>query len=652
MKKVFVVTMLLVFAVLSVFAMPKDEAMTQINLIKAVKEDGKMPIFDAVKDSYAVASGMKGILFIDGDFRGFAPTALNSMVTSKEGDTIQVISALANHGDNGTSPYPGMLGIYYTVSFDGGATFSVPILISVLGGSSYIRMYNQIAVAEGQYPYVIMNYRTTGASAYIGDWFTNDPLGPGAGGWTSPLLVTDTASYAAYMPTAAVNSLGDKVAMIAYDAVGGIGSNFSTDYGATWGTYGLPTPLNDSIWGPDVCAARWGAGDDVHAIIGMSWYDEVRYDIAGASAAFFEGYSKSTDAGANWSVPIGIFNGERRTNIPSISGDTFTYYLDTIMGNGTADSAVVKCYLDEATGYWADELGVIDGGAFGFGTWWYWWDAEYITEINTFFYAIPMVDMWHDYYIEPSGDLYTFSWQGQSILFGFKADADAEFTYDYIDLHDAAVLDSTGNTATWRGNLFSANVSYDKNDGTVYIIYQDYVDPAVGEPSIEALKINGNEIYRTTLLLNAAPYTTECAAYVSDAGLLHVTICPGSVDSIYYKAVDLYDAGLTWEYIGVSNYTSGINTGRVVANADNNLFSMPSIVKNDSKISFTLKSNTEVSISLYDVTGRMVKTLAKGSFTKGTHTVNMNSNDFNQGVYFVKVNAEDMSDSKKVIVVK
>ncbi|MDD3804522.1 MAG: T9SS type A sorting domain-containing protein, partial [bacterium] len=96
----------------------------------------------------------------------------------------------------------------------------------------------------------------------------------------------------------------------------------------------------------------------------------------------------------------------------------------------------------------------------------------------------------------------------------------------------------------------------------------------------------------------------------------------------------------------------GVNTGKVVTNVENNVFSMPSVVKNDSKISFTLKSNTEVSISLYDVTGRMVKSLANGSFTKGNHTINMNSNDFNQGVYFVKVNAGDTSVSKKVIVVK
>ena len=131
-----------------------------------------------------------------------------------------------------------------------------------------------------------------------------------------------------------------------------------------------------------------------------------------------------------------------------------------------------------------------------------------------------------------------------------------------------------------------------------------------------------------------------------------MAMCPDAIDSIYYKAIDLYDVGLVWDSIGTSNYSGINNIDRVIANVDNNLFLMPTIVKNDSKIMFTLKSNTEVNISLYDIAGRMVKNLANNSFTKGTHTINLNSNDFNQGVYFVKINAANTNVSKKVIIVK
>ena len=652
MKKVFVVTMILVFAVLSVFAMPKDEAMTQINLKTSVTTDGKLPELAAVKDSYAIAAGFKSVLNLDGDFRGFAPTPSTSIISSKDGDTIQIISGLANGGD-----LSGMLGVYYTVSFNGGATFSTPELITSAG--PFTRNYNEIATADGQLPYVIVNYRTSG---YLGDWFTTDPLGPGQGGWTSPLLVTDTANYAAYMPTVAVNPAGDKVCMLAYDAVGGIGSNYSTDYGTTWGTYDLPASLNDSLWGPDVTVARWGVADDVHAIIGMSWYDEVRYDIAGASAAFYQGYSKSTDGGATWSIPTGIYAGERRPSMGHLRGDTFNYFLDTIPGNGVADTALIKCYFEDTTGFWADETGVVDAGdangPYGFGTWWYWWDAEYYPELNTFFYAIPMADLFTDYYVDAGGDLYTFVWQAQSMVFGYKGDLETDFSYLYMDIHDADVVDTLGSTVTWRGNAFSANLAYDDVNGCMYIIYSDYVDPAVGEPSIEAIKISlpvtdGDAILRSTLVLNAAQYTVECSRYVDANGYVDIAIAPGTLDSIYYIAVDLYDAGLVWEEIGTVTIVSGITKETVsTSTKKNEIFFAPSIINNNSSIKFSLSSNTNVNISVYDVTGRMVKTLANGSFTKGTHTINMNSNDFNQGVYFVKFNAGDKSDSKKVIVVK
>ncbi len=544
MKRAVLIVSIFLFS-FNFYAMPKEDFRIGIRQITSISKDETSPIPVHPKDSFAIATGFKSILHINGDFRGFAPTALNSSVSSADGDTIQVICGKANGGE-GT----GFLGVYYTVSFDAGATWSIPELITSAG--PFTRNYNEIAVADGQYPYVIVNYSTAN---YRGDWFTTDPLGPGQGAWTPPILITDTANYAAYMPTIAVNNAGDKVTVIAYDATGGIGSNYSTDYGMTWHTYNLPTSLNDSIWGPDVCAARWGSGDDVHAIIGMSWYDEMRYDIAGASAAFFEGYSMSTNGGQTWSVVKGLYNGDGRPAIPSINGDTFTYYIDNLPGNGVANYSPVKAYLDQGTGYWADSKGDIDNGYYGFGTWWYWWDEEYYEESHTLFYAIPMADLFVDYYVQPGGDLYTFPWQGQSIIFGFKRDADAEFTYDYIDVHDSIILNTSGNSATWRGNLFSANISYDVSDGTVYIIYQDYVDTAVGEACIEALRINNNEIYRATLVLNTASYTTEVASYITDDGYAHITICPGVIDSIYYKSVDVKDPLLLWTYIGTSSYS-------------------------------------------------------------------------------------------------
>lgn len=508
--------------------------------------DEKSEFSRSFNDDAAIAAGFKSIVLLNGDFRGFAPTPLNSITASRDGDTIQVICGRANGGD-GT----GFLGVYYTVSFDAGLTWSSPMLITSAG--PFLRNYCEIASSAGEFPYVVAGYRT---SSYLGAWFTTDILGPGQGGWTSPLLISDTLNYSAYMPSIAVNDAGDKVAFMAYDAFYGIGSNYSSDYGATWNSYSIPHALNDSVANQDVCALRWGDGDEVHAIVGMSWFNENRYDIAGSEEAFFEGYSSSSDGGQSWSDLKNLYFGDKRPSIPSINGDTFIYYVDTIKGNGHADSTAVKAYFNSSSGYWDSSDGKIDGEYWGFGTWWYWWDAEYYNENGILFYAIPMADVCVDYYIKPGGDLFTFPWQAQSIIFGFKRSYDEEFIYDYVDVHDSVIIDTTGRSATWRGNCFSANVSFDRTDGTVYIIYLDYDDTLTGNSSVDALKINNNEIYRTILALNVDAYTTEAAPYITDDGYAHILVCPMSRDSLYFKSINVRDPGLIWTYVGSSCYSS------------------------------------------------------------------------------------------------
>jgi len=594
--------------------MPYNEINKNIKQYASYPKDFIGPIEVMPKDSYAVAAGFKAILEINGDFRGLAPSALNSTVSSKDGDTIQVICGKADGGD-----LSGFLGVYYTCSFNGGVTWSSPELITSAGPFS--RNYCEIAACEGQFPYVVVGYMTL---EYSGDWFTTDPIAPGSGSWTTPILISDTADYAAYMPTVAVNGDGDKVSVIAYDLTGGIGSNYSGDYGYTWNVYNIPSSIGDSVLQSDVSCARWGAGDTVYALLGMSWQNELRKDIIGAEKASFNGLSVSTDAGASWSAPTGLFYNSKRPNIRSVNGDTFTYYMDTLKGNGRADSIPVKCYLNESTGLWADERGSIDSDECGFGTWWYWWDAEYFEENSTLFYAIPVADLFFDYYIQPGGDLYTFPFHGQSLLFGFKNDSSSQFIYDYIDLHDGEILDSTGRSSTWRGNLFSTNIVYDRNTGAVYIIYQDYVDTATGESSIEALRINNHFIYRATIALNAASYIAEAASYVTEDGYVHVTMCSGMKDSIYYKAIDLYDASLVWTYIGYSNYPKYIddiyppNPFDLISPCGNTTDSTPTFIWHKSEggymCEYDVYINNSIAVTVTETTWTQTTPITQGEY--------------------------------------
>ncbi len=69
-------------------------------------------------------------------------------------------------------------------------------------------------------------------------------------------------------------------------------------------------------------------------------------------------------------------------------------------------------------------------------------------------------------------------------------------------------------------------------------------------------------------------------------------------------------------------------------------------------LSFTLPKASDVEITLYDATGRMVSKLASGKFSAGSHTVTLNASKLTNGVYFVHMKADNFNTVKKVTVIR
>ena len=74
------------------------------------------------------------------------------------------------------------------------------------------------------------------------------------------------------------------------------------------------------------------------------------------------------------------------------------------------------------------------------------------------------------------------------------------------------------------------------------------------------------------------------------------------------------------------------------------------------KINFDLPFDSKVNISLYDITGREVKSLVNESRTAGYHTVQFNASDLSSGIYFYRImtksSAKDFVMTKKMAVIK
>lgn len=69
-------------------------------------------------------------------------------------------------------------------------------------------------------------------------------------------------------------------------------------------------------------------------------------------------------------------------------------------------------------------------------------------------------------------------------------------------------------------------------------------------------------------------------------------------------------------------------------------------------ISFSVDTDTEVDLAIYDVLGRKVATLYSGPVDAGTHRVNLNASDLSSGVYFYRLAADGNDAVNRMTLLK
>jgi hypothetical protein len=71
-----------------------------------------------------------------------------------------------------------------------------------------------------------------------------------------------------------------------------------------------------------------------------------------------------------------------------------------------------------------------------------------------------------------------------------------------------------------------------------------------------------------------------------------------------------------------------------------------------STIVFTLPHLARVRLSLYDVLGREIATLAEGAYEAGVHRVILDATALSSGVYFCRMTADDFAAARKIVVLR
>jgi hypothetical protein len=140
-------------------------------------------------------------------------------------------------------------------------------------------------------------------------------------------------------------------------------------------------------------------------------------------------------------------------------------------------------------------------------------------------------------------------------------------------------------------------------------------------------------------------------------------IAPGDTLTLEFEAKPAPDGATRYWFLvtnGVYSSTApqSFDSATPIAAAPSYKFALggarPNPTTGNVNISYTLARDTQVSIHVYNVAGRLIKTLVSGKQKAGPYDVVWNARDnggrqVTQGVYFYRMVADGWSSQKKVV---
>ncbi len=80
-----------------------------------------------------------------------------------------------------------------------------------------------------------------------------------------------------------------------------------------------------------------------------------------------------------------------------------------------------------------------------------------------------------------------------------------------------------------------------------------------------------------------------------------------------------------------------------------NMYPNP-ITNNEFFVDFITTSKSNLNFEIYDITGKLISSINKGSFEPGTHNVKISNLNLQGGIYMLKISLGDYITTRKVMV--
>jgi hypothetical protein len=122
-------------------------------------------------------------------------------------------------------------------------------------------------------------------------------------------------------------------------------------------------------------------------------------------------------------------------------------------------------------------------------------------------------------------------------------------------------------------------------------------------------------------------------------------------DSVRLSLIDEF--GTEFAHYTIANSMTDINSGSDILPSKYELSqNFPNPFNPETSIEYLIREASIVSIKVYDVLGRELKTLVNSYKQKGRYKITFNSAGLPSGVYFYRMETNSFSDIKKMIILK
>lgn len=441
--------------------------------------------------------------------------------------------------------------------------------------------------------------------------------------WGDPSITVDTAGnfYYGHLTNPTSGYFIDRIVI-----------QKSTNGGANWdnGSYTghIPPKQQDKEW---LCV------DPRNNHIYATW---TQFDSYGSSASTDSStilFSKSTDAGATWSSAM---------RINKKAGDC-------IDGDNTVEGAV-PCTGPNGEIYvsWSGPLGIVMDKSTDGGNTWLSEDKFVTTQPTGWDYAIPGIyranglpvtacDISNGPY---RGNVY-INWSDQR---NGSTDTDVWF------------IKSTDGGNTWSSvkrvnddppgkQQFFTWMTVDQKTGYIYFVFYDRRNYSNNQTDVYMAKsTDGGETFEN-FKVSSTPFTPTSSVFFGD--YTNISAYNGKVRPIWARL----DNNTMSLYTAIVDFITNVEMVNPTIPESLKLYdNYPNPFNPVTRIKFDVSENVNSNILLriFDSNGKEIEKLIEGALQPGTYEVEWNGANFSSGAYYFKLETNNYSDSKMMLLIK